>query len=175
MVSSKAFQKILVWSEVHQFLEDARIEKLVLLNGKTRNLFFFCQMAFGIKPEGSCKRWVNEQRLRADVRQPAIAKSYNTYMGGFDMMDRLISYYRMSTRTKKWTMRVFAYFLNMATCNAWIMYIRHCKQCSSSSKNRFHLIDFELVIAQSLIKAKVSEEAVQERPQRKKNQRNLCL
>ncbi|GFR27433.1 hypothetical protein TNCT_424301 [Trichonephila clavata] len=44
MVSSKAFQKILVWSEVHQFLEDARREKLVLLNGKTRNLFFFCQM-----------------------------------------------------------------------------------------------------------------------------------
>ncbi|GFQ71188.1 hypothetical protein TNCT_701191 [Trichonephila clavata] len=39
--------------------------------------------AFGIKPEGSCKRWAKVQRQRADVRQPAIARSYNTYMGGF--------------------------------------------------------------------------------------------
>ncbi|GFY09414.1 piggyBac transposable element-derived protein 3 [Trichonephila clavipes] len=96
-------------------------------------------------------------------------------MGGVDMMDRLISYYRISTRTKKWTMRVFAHFLNMATCNAWIMYIRHCKQCENPLKNRLHLIDFKLAIAESLIKAEVSEEAVQERPQRRKYQHFVPL
>ncbi|GFR33551.1 piggyBac transposable element-derived protein 3 [Trichonephila clavata] len=99
------------------------IEKLVLLNGKTRNLFF-CQMHL-VSNLKAAVRGGRKNKDRADVRPPAIARSYNTYMGGFDMMDRLISYYRISTRTKKWTMRVFVYFLNMATCNAWIMYIRH--------------------------------------------------
>ncbi|GFR24733.1 piggyBac transposable element-derived protein 3 [Trichonephila clavata] len=97
-------------------------------------------------------------------------------MGRVDMMDRLISYYRISTRTKKWTMRVFAHFLNMTTSNAWIMYIRHCKQCKVPLRNRLHLTDFKLVIAESLTKAEVSDEAMQERPQRKKiNKLFLCL
>ncbi|GFQ82420.1 hypothetical protein TNCT_324631 [Trichonephila clavata] len=85
MVSSKAFQKILVWSEVHQFLEDVRIEKIVLLNGKTRNMFFFCQMHL-VSNLMAAIRGGRKNRQRADVRQPNIARSYNTYMGGFDMM-----------------------------------------------------------------------------------------
>ncbi|GFY56327.1 piggyBac transposable element-derived protein 3 [Trichonephila inaurata madagascariensis] len=88
--------------------------------------------AFGIKPESSCKRWAKEPREIVDVRHPAIVSSNNTYMGGVDMMYRLIS-----TWTKKWTMRVFTHFLNMSTCNAWIMYIRHCKQCKVTLKIDF--------------------------------------
>ncbi|GFX96327.1 piggyBac transposable element-derived protein 3 [Trichonephila clavipes] len=149
--------------------------KACLVKWKDKKSVLLLSSAFGIKPEGSCKRWAKEQRQRVDVRQPAIVRSYNTYMGGVDMMDRLISYYRISTRTKKWTMRVFAHFLNMATCNAWIMYIRHCKHCEIPLKNRLHLIDFKLAIAESLIKAEVSEEAVQERPQRRKYQHFVPL
>ncbi|GFX29483.1 piggyBac transposable element-derived protein 3 [Trichonephila clavipes] len=63
----------------------------------------------------------------------------------------------------------------MATCNAWIMYIRHCKQCEIPLINRLHLIDFKLAIAESIIKAEASEEAVQERTQRKKNQQFVPL
>ncbi|GFY24935.1 piggyBac transposable element-derived protein 3 [Trichonephila clavipes] len=114
-----------IWREVHQFLKDVRLEKLVLLNGKTRNLRFFCQVHLVSNQKAAAK----EQRQRVDVRQPAIVRLYNTYMGGVDMMDRLISYCRISTRIKKWTMRVFTHFLNMATCNTWVMHIRHFKQC----------------------------------------------
>ncbi|GFY38232.1 piggyBac transposable element-derived protein 3 [Trichonephila inaurata madagascariensis] len=99
-----------------------------LVKCKDKNSIHLLSSEFAIKPERSCKRWAKEPREIVDVRQPAIVSSNNTYMGGVDMMDRLISYYRISTWTKKWTMRVFAHFLNMATCNDWIMYIRHCKQ-----------------------------------------------
>lgn len=65
-------------------------------------------------------------------------------------MDRLISYYRMSTRTKKWTVYVFAPFLSLTTCNAWFMYFCHCKQCEVPPKKRLHLIDSKLIIAEIL-------------------------
>ncbi|GFY73265.1 hypothetical protein TNIN_82761 [Trichonephila inaurata madagascariensis] len=45
----------------------------------------------------------------------------------------------------------------------------------SYSKNRLHMIDFKLVIAEILIKTEVSEETVKERPQRKKNQQIVPL
>ncbi|GFY48790.1 piggyBac transposable element-derived protein 3 [Trichonephila inaurata madagascariensis] len=97
--------------------------KACLVKWKDKKSVPLLSSAFGIKPESSCKRWVKKPREIVDVRQPAIVSSNNTYMGGVDMMDRLISYYRISTWTKKWTMRVFAHFLNMAACNPWIMYI----------------------------------------------------
>ncbi|KAH9384288.1 hypothetical protein HPB48_026281 [Haemaphysalis longicornis] len=37
--------------------------------------------------------------------------------GEVDLIDRFVSYYRISMRTKKWTVRVFAQFLDMACCN----------------------------------------------------------
>ncbi|GFR29276.1 piggyBac transposable element-derived protein 3 [Trichonephila clavata] len=100
--------------------------KACLVKWKDKKSVLLLSSAFGIKPEGNSKWWAKEQRQRVDVRQPAVVRSYNTYMGGVDMMDRLISYYRIFTRTKKLTVHVYAHFLNMATCNAWIMYIQAC-------------------------------------------------
>src|SRR6218665_1150261 len=37
------------------------------------------------------------------VTRPDIVNQYNANMGGMDLMDRIISYYRISARTKKWT------------------------------------------------------------------------
>ncbi|GFQ95506.1 hypothetical protein TNCT_296391, partial [Trichonephila clavata] len=50
-----AFQKILVCSEVHQFLEDGRIETLVLLNRKTKKSVLLLSNAFGFKPEAAVR------------------------------------------------------------------------------------------------------------------------
>ncbi|GFY55343.1 piggyBac transposable element-derived protein 3 [Trichonephila inaurata madagascariensis] len=83
--------------------------KACLVKWKDNKSVPFWSSAFGIKPESSCKRWAKEPREIVDVRQ------YNTYMGGVDMMDKLILYYRIFIWNKKWTMRVFAHFLNMAT------------------------------------------------------------
>ncbi|GFU15040.1 piggyBac transposable element-derived protein 3 [Nephila pilipes] len=74
--------------------------KACLVKWKDKKSVLLLSRAFGIKPESYCKWWAKEHRQRLDVRQPAIVRSYNTYMRGVDMMDRLISYYRISTRTR---------------------------------------------------------------------------
>ena len=42
-----------------------------------------------------------------DVQKPVMVEQYNTYMGGVDKADQLISYYGFSHRTVKWWRRAF--------------------------------------------------------------------
>jgi hypothetical protein len=43
-------------------------------------------------------------------------------MGGFDLLDQLISFYRIFIKSKKWTLRVVDYFIEVAFCASWIQY-----------------------------------------------------
>ncbi|GFX29484.1 piggyBac transposable element-derived protein 3 [Trichonephila clavipes] len=49
--------------------------KACLVKWKDKKSVLLLSSAFGIKPEGSCKRWAKEQRQRVNV---AIVRSYNT-------------------------------------------------------------------------------------------------
>ena len=44
-------------------------------------------------------------------------REYNNKMGGVDLTDRMISYYRMSVRTKKWTLWMLMHFTDVALAN----------------------------------------------------------
>ncbi|GFQ86981.1 piggyBac transposable element-derived protein 3 [Trichonephila clavata] len=46
--------------------------KACLVKWKDKISVLLLSSAFGIKPDGSCKRWPKEQRQRVNVRQPAI-------------------------------------------------------------------------------------------------------
>ena len=50
---------------------------------------------------GMGKRWSKKNKANIDVDYPEIIKYYNDFMGGVDLMDRLISYYSMTFRTKR--------------------------------------------------------------------------
>lgn len=113
--------------------------------------------AFDIIPEGSCKRWSKADKNNIPINQTASVNSYNTFMGGVDLMDRLISYYRLYTHTKKWTVRVFVHFLDIAVCNGWIQYDRHYKVSATPKTDRLQMIDYKLRIAESLIKKELME------------------
>ncbi|XP_049520990.1 piggyBac transposable element-derived protein 3 [Dermacentor silvarum] len=102
------------------------------------------------------QRWSKDKKKKVKVPQPHAVAEYNQFMGGVDLIDRFVSYYRISMRTKKWTVRVFAQFLDIACCNGWIEYKRLCEQSATPKQQRLDLLTFKMDIAIALIKAETS-------------------
>ncbi|KAL3219426.1 hypothetical protein MRX96_030440 [Rhipicephalus microplus] len=138
--------------------------EMCLTKWKDRKSVMILSTACGITPEGTCRRWSKEDRKKVDVPQPHCIKIYNKNMGGVDLADRYVSYYRTKIRTKKWTIRVFAHFLDLAVANAWIEYRNDCKLMDVAAKDILDQFQFKNRVAEALIRAHVDEmqEAVNE-------------
>lgn len=141
-------------ASVQKVREDGKIG---LVKWKDNKSVLMMSSAYGIHPEGTCKRWSKEEHKKVDVTRPAIVAEYNVNMGGIDLMDRYISYYRILLRTKKWTVRLFAHFLDMAVCNAWVEYLRDFELYAREGK-KLSLIDLKTYVAEALIRANTSRE-----------------
>lgn len=50
---------------------------------------------FGTEPEGKCMRWVKDEKKKVYVPQPHVVGNYNANMGGVDLIDRYVPYYRI--------------------------------------------------------------------------------
>ena len=60
------------------------------------------------------KRWSKKDKTYIDVDRPEIIKYYNDFMGEVDLMDRLISYYPLTFRTKRRPTRLILNLLSMS-------------------------------------------------------------
>lgn len=76
------------------------------------------------EPEDTCQHWSKKDKCDITVRRPNIVQEYNAKMGGADLSDRMMSYYRMSVQTKKWTIRMLMHFIDLALVNSWLLYRR---------------------------------------------------
>lgn len=93
-----------------------------------------------VEPVGKVKRWCSQSRQKVDVNIPHLFQTYNTCMGGVDVMDASISMYRVTVRGKKWWWSIFTYLLDMCVSNAWRLH-------SMSSEERFDQLDFRRHVA----------------------------
>jgi len=76
----------------------------------------------GIHPLGPAQRWSIAQKQRVSINQPHLISQYNGYMCGVDRMDQNVAVYRISIRSRKWWWPLFAYLLDVAMQNAWLLY-----------------------------------------------------
>lgn len=68
------------------------------------------------------------------MKEPVAVEKYNEFVGGVNLIDYLLSPYRISMRIKKSMLHVFAQFLDMACCNGWIEYKTFCEQFDAKAE-----------------------------------------
>ena len=49
-------------------------------------------------------------------------------MGGVDLTDMLIVFYKTSIKSKRWYLKVLFHCVDIAKVNAWLLYRRYCDQ-----------------------------------------------
>lgn len=72
-------------------------------------------------------------------------------MGGVDVLDQSIEYYRTFMKTKKWTLKFILHFFDLAVANAWRMYKIHSDLAHTHRGQVMDLLDFKLQVADGLI------------------------
>ncbi|ENN81371.1 hypothetical protein YQE_02226, partial [Dendroctonus ponderosae] len=128
--------------------DDGKISLVKWFDNKPVNLASSCM---GVEPEGSCRRWSKSERKYIDIKQPAIVKNYNAFMGGVDLLDRVIGKYSMRNRTNKWTIRTIFHFIDFSVAAGWLEYRENAKAAGLPRKEIMDFLDFKLSIAKSLI------------------------
>ncbi|GBP89921.1 PiggyBac transposable element-derived protein 2 [Eumeta japonica] len=71
-------------------------------------------------------------------------------MGGVDVLDQQMEYYRTFIKTKKWTLKVLIHFLDLALVNSWRLYNNDCVANDFPRNKKVPLLDFRMDIADTL-------------------------
>lgn len=80
----------------------------------------------GIMPVTYVKRWSTAEKKYIEIQRPNIIQEYNTYMGGVDLNDMLVSLYRVKIGVKRYYLRIIFHLIDICIVNAWLLYRRDC-------------------------------------------------
>ncbi|XP_038131517.1 piggyBac transposable element-derived protein 2-like [Cyprinodon tularosa] len=111
------------------------VEVILVLRWKDNKVVTLLSTDMGVEPLSSVYRFSSESKKKEPVSCPAVIKSYNSNMGGIDKSDMLVHLYRTPMKSKRWYMRLFAYTIDLAISNAWLMYRRDCKELKLDSQS----------------------------------------
>ena len=67
---------------------------------------------FSCEPLSVCRRWSKLEKKYIEIPRPNAIGEYNKNMGGIDLIDRMISLYRIRARSNKWTVKVILHFID---------------------------------------------------------------
>ncbi|KAB0790775.1 hypothetical protein PPYR_15415 [Photinus pyralis] len=98
----------------------------------------------GVEPQSSVKRWSKPNKTTIEVNRPFSVKYYNKNMGGVDLLDQLLALYPLRRRNKRWYIRIFMHFLDVAVINSWILY-------KKDGNSDMDLLEFKGSVGRTLI------------------------
>ncbi|XP_064080670.1 piggyBac transposable element-derived protein 3-like [Macrobrachium nipponense] len=126
--------------------------KVALTAWYDKKVIYMASNEFGIKEEDVCLRWSKAKNEHIQVQRPCVVREYNKAMGGVDLHDQVVSYYRSSSRTKKWTVRTGLHMMDVTTANSWLEYRADC------GENKYMpYLDFKLQLANQLMRGELSD------------------
>lgn len=76
-----------------------------------------------VTPKSTCQRKVVGQKEKVSIPQPRMIATYNAKMGGVDLLDKLVSLYRIRIYSKKWYWRIINNLISVACVNAWRLFL----------------------------------------------------
>ncbi|KAJ2937295.1 hypothetical protein O0L34_g19536 [Tuta absoluta] len=103
------------------------------------------------EPVNKCNRWCKKTKRYIEIDRPFVIQQYNNMMGGVDMLDRVISFYRISARTKKWTVRLIFHSFDFAAAAAWLVYRHEAQLLELPKKKILDYLDFKVEISNSML------------------------
>lgn len=98
----------------------------------------------GSQPIVEKKRFFRSLKTYKMIPCPKSVDVYNSYMGGVDLLDLMLGYYRISTKSNKYYMKIFYHMINLCVVNVWLLYRRVYPD------TYIPLLDFKLLISEVL-------------------------
>lgn len=74
----------------------------------------------GSKPKGE-KRFFKQEKAYKMISCPNSILIYNNYMGGVNLLDSMLGFYRIKIRSKKYYLQIFFHFIDMIAVNCWLL------------------------------------------------------
>lgn len=124
-------------------VDDVEISVVTWLDNKIVNL---TSTYVGKTPEGEVQRFNRKKKTFQTVPCPKAVQVYNRYMGGVDLLDSMLGYYRIKVRSKKWYHKIFFHLVDLTCVNSWILWRK-------THEVYMPLLDFKLILAESLTRA----------------------
>ncbi|KAG5862161.1 hypothetical protein JTB14_033635 [Gonioctena quinquepunctata] len=124
----------------------------------------FASTGLQVEPRDECKQWSERESKYIVIPKPNIVNKYNCCMGGIDLIDRMISYYRISTtRTEKWTVESILHSIDLGVANSWILYRGDRKTLGDKSTDILKFLDFKISHVNSLFEEANTQTAGEDR------------
>lgn len=116
-------------------------EEIIAARWHDNSIVTIASNCHGLYPTTKVDRigFVDKKRAKIQVDCPANIKMYNKYMGGVDRFDENIDSMRVALRGKKWWFPLFAFGLDAACQNAWLI--------KRQSENTWTYCDFRRNVA----------------------------
>lgn len=126
-------------------------KKVVVTKWMDNKFVLMASTSTGKLPESTVRRWDKASKSYKNVTSPAVVSSYNANMGGVDICDQLMEYYRCLFKTRKWTLKTIMHFHDLSVVNSFQQYKRACQL--RGQRKTLDLCSFKLHVAEALLDA----------------------